>query len=73
VLEGARQDRDLGLALLMRRGMTVWVRAWSGCAASSTPRPRLAPGVALPAGLRGEVTQLLVTMAWTATHTEAHP
>jgi len=60
VLEGTRGDRDLGLALLMRRGMAAWIRAWSTCEA-------------LPAGLRGDVARLLVTMVLTTTRMEAHP
>jgi hypothetical protein len=74
VLEGSRGDRELGLALLMRRGMAAWIRAWSACAASPTTEgPSRASAMALPAGLRDDVTRLLVTMALRATHTEAHP
>lgn len=75
VLEGSRGDRDLGLALFMHRGMAAWMRAWSGCVTPPSPMPGVAHGSApaLPAGLRGDVTRLLVTMALTATHTEAHP
>jgi hypothetical protein len=74
VREGTRGDRDLGLALLMRRGMAAWIRAWSTCAAPA-PNEQSAHGdvLALPAGLRGDVTRLLVTMALTTTRTEAHP
>jgi hypothetical protein len=73
VLEGTRGDRDLGRALLMRRGMAAWIRAWStgGASASSERRPH-AEGLPLPAGLRGDITRLLVTMALTTTRTEAH-
>jgi hypothetical protein len=75
VLEGTRGDRDLGLALLMRRGMAAWIRAWSTCAAPVTPTERSThrEALTLPTGLRGDVTRLLVTMALTTTHTEAHP
>jgi hypothetical protein len=73
VLEGTRGDRDLGLALLVRRGMAAWIRAWSLCAAPSVRRDAhaLTATLPLPAGVRGDVTRLLVTMALTATHTEA--
>jgi len=75
VLDGIRGDRDLGLVLLMRRGMGGWIRAWSACAAPVTATDRVARGSApaLPVGVRGDVTRLLVTMALTAAHTEAHP
>lgn len=74
VLEGTRGNGDLGLALFMRRGMGAWIRAWSACAAPSVATDRVALGSApaLPVGLRGDVTRLLVTMALTAAHTEAH-
>jgi hypothetical protein len=73
VLEGTRGDRDLGLALLMRRGMAAWIRAWSTCAAPTSRERRPHEDVlALPSGLRGDVTRLLVTMALTTTRTEAH-
>jgi hypothetical protein len=73
VLEGTRGDRDLGLAWLVRRGMAAWIRAWSLCAAPSARRDARAPAATLPlpAGVRSDVTRLLVTMALTATHTEA--
>lgn len=75
VLDGTRGDRDLGLALLMRRGMAAWIRAWSACATCPGPTEGGTHGdaLALPAGLRGDLTRLLVTMALTAAHTEAHP
>jgi hypothetical protein len=75
VLDGGRGDRDLGLVLLIRRGMGGWIRAWSACAtpAAATDRVVRESALALPAGVRGDVTRLLVTMALTAAHTEAHP
>jgi hypothetical protein len=74
VLEGTRGVRDLGLALLMRRGMAAWIRAWSTCAPPAPSERSLHANVpALPGGLRGAVTRLLVTMALTTTRTEAHP
>lgn len=72
VLEGTRGDRDLGRALLMRRGMAAWIRAWATCGApASSDRCPHTDGLPLPAGLRGDVTRLLVTMALTTTRPEA--
>lgn len=75
VLAGAHGDHDLGLALLLRRGMAAWIRAWSACTPASLAPDRVARGSApaLSGGLRGDVTRLLVTMALTAAQTEAHP
>jgi hypothetical protein len=72
VLEGVRGDRDWGLALLIRRGMSAWIRAWSACAGPAAATDRVAGGVApaLSVDLRSDVTRLLVTMALTAAHTE---
>jgi len=72
VLDGVRGDCDLGLVLLIRRGMGAWIRAWSACAGPASATDRVTRGVepALPVGVRGEVTRLLVTMALTAVHTE---
>jgi hypothetical protein len=74
VLEGGG-ERERGFALLLRQGMTGWIRAWSACAAPArTPEgPVHGPGIAVPAGVRGEVTHLLVTMALGATREETHP
>jgi hypothetical protein len=75
VLDGGRAERDLGLVLFIRRGMGAWIRAWSACAAAAAATDHVTRGsvAALPAGVRGEVTHLLVSMALTAAHAEAHP
>ena len=75
VLDGVSGDRDLGLVLLIRRGMGAWIQAWSACVAPAAATDRVTRGSApaLPVGVRGDVTRLLVTMALTAAHTEAHP
>jgi len=74
VLEGGG-NRERGFALVIRQGMAGWIRAWSTCAgAARTPAgPALGTGMAVPAGVRGEVTHLLVTMALGATREETHP
>jgi hypothetical protein len=54
----------VGFALLLRRGMAAWMDA---CLAAALPsRPRSAPRqdlCAVPPDLRGEVAQVLATMA----------
>ena len=74
VLEGGG-ERELGFALLIRQGMAGWIRAWSACPAPARPAagPMLGTGIAVPAGVRGEVTHLLVTMALGVTREETHP
>jgi len=75
VLEGGGGERELGFALLIRQGMAGWIRAWSACAVPAHPPegPGLGTGIAVPAGVRREVTHLLVTMALGATREETHP
>lgn len=75
VLEGGGGERERGFALVIRHGMAGWIRAWSACAVlAPTPAgPLLGTGIAVPAGVRGEVTHLLVTMALGATREETHP
>ena len=72
VLEGGGGERERGFALLIRQGMAGWIRAWSACAGPARPAdgPRLGTGLAVPAGVRGEVTHLLVTMALGVTREE---
>ena len=75
VLEGGGGERELGFALLIRRGMAGWIRAWSACAVPARPAAGLllGTGIAVPAGVRGEVTHLLVTMALGVTREETQP
>ena len=74
VLEGGG-ERELGFALFIRHGMAGWMRAWSACAvpARTPDGPVRGTGIAVAAGVRGEVTHLLVTMALGATREETHP
>lgn len=73
VLEGGG-ERELGFALVIRQGMAGWIRAWSACAVPARPPEGsvLGTGLGVPAGMRGEVTHLLVTMALGATREETH-
>jgi len=51
----------LGLALLERRGVAAWTRAWQTTVPVPPPRPA-GPAVETPAGA-GEIVGLLATMA----------
>lgn len=75
VIEGGGGERELGFVLFIRQGMAGWIRAWSACAvpARTSEGPVLGTGIAVPAGARGAVTHLLVTMALGATREETHP
>jgi hypothetical protein len=75
VLDGGAGDRERGLALLMRRGLAAWIRAWSACTvpAGTADGARHEPAIAVLPSVRGEVTRLLVTMALSAHHKEARP
>ena len=74
ILEGGG-EREFGFALFIRQGMAGWMRAWSACAvpARTPDGPGLGPRIGVPAGVRGEVTHLLVTMALSANREEARP
>jgi len=74
MLEGRGGERELGLALLMRQGMAAWIRAWSACVTPAPAGQELGrgPRMPLPAGVRGEITRLLVTMACSAHQKEMH-
>ncbi len=73
VLEGGG-ERERGFVLLIRQGMAGWIRAWSACAVPARTPDGPVPGtdIAVSAGVRGEVTHLLVTMALGATREETH-
>ena len=75
VLEGGGAERELGFALLIRQGMAGWIRAWAARVGPARPAegPVRGTGIAVPAGVRGEMTHLLVTMALGATREETHP
>ena len=74
VLEGGGGERELGFALLIRQGMAGWIRAWSTCPVPARPAgPTLGTGITVSAGVRSEVTHLLVTMALGVTREETHP
>jgi hypothetical protein len=55
-----------GRGLLQRRGLVAWMRAWpideSAEKEVAKPSEQPAAATALPAGLSGEITQVLVNM-----------
>jgi hypothetical protein len=55
--------------------MAAWIRAWAVCPVPPCAVDGSARGadIAVPEGVRGEVTRLLVTMALGAHREEMHP
>jgi hypothetical protein len=56
--------RAEGLALLMRSGMSVWMQAWTHCAAEipAPPKERLGDEAIFPFAMHREVTMILAAM-----------
>jgi hypothetical protein len=61
-LSGEPSGFRLGLALLERRGVAAWTRAWQGTASSREARP-VAAAVVAPAAASGELVGALASMA----------
>jgi hypothetical protein len=61
VLGGEPDGHRLGLALLERRGVAAWTRAWPATAAAPAPPPAR-PAVEAPVGA-GELVGVLASMA----------
>jgi hypothetical protein len=61
-LSGEPQGFGLGLALLERRGVAVWARAWRGTTPAADARTARASVVQLPAA-DGELVGALASMA----------
>jgi hypothetical protein len=54
-----------GMALLLRQGMTAWIRAWSNCVSPPASGREQAPTQtpqSLPAGLEGQLAMILAGM-----------
>lgn len=60
-LSGEPDGWRLGLALLERRGLAAWARAWQSTAPASSPQ-RARSAVAVPSGA-DEIVGVLATMA----------
>jgi hypothetical protein len=63
VLAGEPSGMGLGLALLERRGVAAWARAWQSTTPAPEARPVTAPVAALPDGAGGELVGALASMA----------
>lgn len=57
-------DGGFGLALFLRRGMTVWMEAWLECSSRVEPGPHSEPQVdaTIPTHTRTQITALLAGM-----------
>ena len=51
-----------GLALVMHRGMTAWMRAWPADAAPLSPPVVTETSHSLPSGLCGQITVVMADM-----------
>ena len=63
VLAGEPSGFGLGLALLERRGVAAWARAWQSTTPAPEARPPAAALAALPDGAGGELVGALASMA----------
>ena len=61
-LDGEPSGFRLGLALLERRGVAAWARAWPGTTPACAPQPPTGPVLELPAA-SSELVGALVSMA----------
>ena len=61
-LDGEPSGFRLGLALLQRRGVAAWTRAWQGTTVAREPQPVAASVVELPAA-SSELVGALANMA----------
>lgn len=66
---GPDDGPSLGLAILLRQGVTAWLRAWAMCPPPADPAPRLAQPRAIPPLVHTELAQLWAHMA--LSHQEA--
>ena len=74
-LERGGQSRGLGLALLRRQGMRIWIESWSKCALPTRPvwnDSTAALVHSAPVELHGEITDILAGMALSYQSREAN-
>ena len=65
---GGGEERSLGEALLCRRGLAAWMRAWDEAVpAREPPKADICEGEAAPqVGMSGEMVRVLARMALSA-------
>jgi hypothetical protein len=66
---GPHDGPSLGLAILLRQGVTAWLRAWAMCPGPADPAARPAPPLGIPPLVHTELAQLWAHMA--LSHQEA--
>ena len=66
---GSDDGPRLGFTVLLRHGMTAWLRAWAMCPPPSGPVPRTAQSLEIPHIVHTELAQLWAHMA--LSHQEA--
>ena len=59
----------LGFTVLLRHGMTAWLRAWAACPSSQPRMPDAAPPIAIPTLVHAELAHVWAHMA--LSHQEA--
>jgi hypothetical protein len=59
---GPHDGPNLGLAILLRQGVTAWLRAWATCPRPSEPVAPASP-LAIPSFIHTELAQLWAHMA----------
>lgn len=60
--EAGRLPRGPEVTVFVRQGLAAWMQAWPEEASCPIPLPATHESARLPAGLYGDVTQLLVDM-----------
>jgi hypothetical protein len=66
---GPDDGPSLGFTVLLRQGMTAWLRAWARCPSPAGPAAPTAPTLEIPALVHTELVQLWAHM--TLSHQEA--
>lgn len=60
---GPDEGPSLGFTVLVRQGMTTWLRAWASCPPPQALAPPVAPSTALPTSMHTELAQAWAHMA----------
>ncbi len=60
---GPNDGPPLGFTVLLRHGMTAWLRAWAACPVPPPRAPSAAPPIAIPTLVHTELAQVWAHMA----------